>query len=332
MTTTEDAQRSRDGVVRWGVVGTGTISRQMTADLKLVELSEVFAVSSRDREKSNAFADEFEIPHRFEDYTALLDSDIDAVYLGTPHATHFEIAKRAISRGKHVLCEKPMGLSAAEVRELATLARQRGVFLMEAMWMKFNPLYVRLQELLDEGRIGEVRSVNASFGLPFPRDDSSRWKAEMAGSALLDQGIYPVTLAHMIFGKPERIEASGVLRKDGVDLSEHFTFNYPGGRFAVGSSSMVEFLDLAASICGTTGWITIEPGFWATSKMTIHRPFAEDGEMNEVVETVWEGNGYVPMLRSVTRSILAGELENTVHTNEAAAAVFDSLDEIRGKL
>ncbi|WP_284984493.1 Gfo/Idh/MocA family oxidoreductase [Arthrobacter sp. efr-133-TYG-118] len=321
-----------DPIVRWGIVATGTISRQMTADLRLVEGADVAAVSSRDLQKADAFADEFEIPQRYGDYRELLDAEIDAVYIGSPHVTHFEIAKAALLAGKHVLCEKPMGLSAAEVRELGALAARQRLFLMEAMWMKFNPLHIRLLELLRSGRIGEVRSVDASFGIPFQKDDSSRWKAEMRGSTLLDQGIYPVTLAHMVFGIPEAIQAAGVVRDDGVDLSEHFTLSYSDGRYARGASSMVEFLDLGASICGTKGWISTEPGFWATSKMTVHTPFSPDSEPNEPIETLWEGNGYVPMLRAVNESIVRGELENTTHTNEDAAAVFDSLDEIRRQL
>ena len=321
-----------EGTVRWGIVATGTISQQMAADLRLVDTAEIVAVSSRDLAKANDFADEFEIPQRFGDYRELLEADIEAVYIGSPHVTHFEIARAALLAGRHVLCEKPMGLSAAEVRELGAIAAREGLFLMEAMWMKFNPLYERLIELLRQGRIGEVRSLDASFGIPFPKDDSSRWKAEMRGSTLLDQGIYPVTLAHMLFGVPEKIHAAGVVRDDGVDLSEHFTLSYSDGRYARGASSMVEFLDLGASICGTKGWIATDPGFWATSKATIHTPFSPDVSPNEPVETPWEGNGYVPMLRSVNASILRGDTENETHTNEAAARVFDSLDEIRRQL
>lgn len=317
--------------IRWGIIATGTISRQMAEDLLLVDGAEIVAVASRDVERANMFADEFGIPLRYGSIAELLASEVDAVYIGTPHATHFSIARDALLAGKHVLCEKPMGLSAAEVRELASTAAQRGCFLMEAMWMKFNPLIVRLQQLVASGRIGELRSVTASFGVPFPRDDSSRWKAEMFGSTLLDQGIYPVTLAHLLLGVPERIEAAGVVRVDGVDLSEHYTLSYAEGRFARGASSMVEFLDLTAAVCGTGGWITIEAPFWASAKLTVRNPFAGDAG-NEVIETAWEGHGYVPMLRAVTASIGAGDLESAVHTNAAAAAVFDSLDEIRQRL
>jgi len=313
--------------LRWGIVGTGGISRQITSDLRLVADAAIVAVSSRHSASADEFADEFGIPQRFDDYAAMLDSDIDAVYIGTPHVTHFELARRALLRGRHVLCEKPIGLDATEVRQLADIARSSGVFLMEAMWMKFNPLHRLLLDLVRDGAIGEVRSVRAAFGAPFPQDGSSRWQP--GGSTLLDQGIYPVTLGHMMLGEPSSITAAGVVRDDGVDLSENFTLHFPGARFAQGAASMVEFLDQSASISGTLGWITIDSGFWYGSRLAVHRFSMAEGETVIPHETVREGFGYTPMLREVTAAIQRGELEHPWHTMADAARVFDSLDEIR---
>jgi predicted dehydrogenase len=315
--------------LRWGVVGTGTISQQMTSDLGLVEDGQVVAVASRSLSSANAFGDEFGIPSRFDDYGSMLDSNIDAVYIGTPHVTHFKLARQALERGRHVLCEKPMGLDAAEVRKLAAIARRNGAFLMEAMWMKFNPLHRRLLKIAASGAIGEVHSVRASFGAPFPEDGSSRWKP--GGSTLLDQGIYPVTLGWMFLGEPSSITAAGVVREDGVDLRENFTLRYPEGRFAQGAASMVEFLDMAASVSGTLGWITLDTGFWYATQATLHRSTPE-GIVEEAIEAKREGHGYVPMLREVTAAILNGELEHPLHTLEETARIFESLDEIRRQI
>jgi len=315
--------------VRWGIVGTGSISREIAADLGLVGGAEIAAVTSRRAASADAFADQYAIPLRFDDYSAMLDADLDAVYIATPHVTHFDYVREALLRGRNVLCEKPLGLTAAEVRELGRIAGRSGAFLMEAMWMKFNPLYRRLRELVDTGAIGEVRSVRASFGAPFPRDDSSRWKP--GGSTLLDQGIYPVTLAHLVLGPPSRIIAAGVVRDDGVDLSESFTLHYPDGRFAQGASSMVEFLDMSASISGTTGWITIDTGFWYASRLSVHRLTAE-GDVHESHEIEREGNGYVPMLREVSAAIRGAKPEHPWHTLEDTALVFDTMDEIRSQI
>lgn len=318
------------GRLRWGIAGTGGISRQIAADFSLVDNAEIAAVSSRHMSSAEEFAGTFRIPTSFDDYSTMLDADIDAVYIGTPHVTHFELARVALQRGRHVLCEKPIGLNGTEVRELAAVASESGAFLMEAMWMKFNPLYLRLREIVDEGVIGELRSVRSSFGAPFPRDDSSRWKP--GGSALLDQGIYPVTLSHMFLGEPSSITAAGIVQEDDVDLGQNYTLNYPGGRFAQGASSMVNFLDQSASLSGTKGWITIDTGFWFASRFTLHRFSVEKGETTETYETTREGYGYVPMLRAVTAAILNGELQHPLHTMDEAARVFDTMDGIRQQI
>jgi predicted dehydrogenase len=318
------------GRLRWGIAGTGGISQQIASDFSLVDNADVVAVSSRQTSSADKFADAFDIAARFTRYHEMLGADVDAVYIGTPHVTHFELAREALERGRHVLCEKPIGLNAVEVRELAAIAAGTGAFLMEAMWMKFNPLYLRLREVIDAGAIGEVRSVRSSFGAPFPRDDSSRWKP--GGSALLDQGIYPVTLSHMFLGEPSSITAAGVMQEDGVDLSQNYTLNYPDGRFAQGASSMVSFLDQSASLSGTGGWITIETGFWFASRFTVHRFSVESGETTETFETTREGNGYVPMLRAVTAAILNGERGHPLHTLDETARAFDTLDEIRRQI
>lgn len=257
-------------------------------------------------------------------------SDIDAVYIATPHVTHFDIASEAIAAGRHVLCEKPLGMNEREVRELSARAVDAGVFLMEAMWMKFNPLYTRLAQLIADGVLGEVRSVRAAFGGAFPQDGSSRWMP--GGSTLLDQGIYPVTLAHMLLGRPETVTARGTVRPDGVDLREEFTLGYADTRFAHGASSMVEWIDPSAAVSGTEAYVTIPGGFWYASQLTVHHPLPWGQRRQEVVEVQREGNGYVPMLRAVVDAIRAGALEHPLHTAAATAEIYSTLDEIRRQI
>ncbi|PPF43303.1 oxidoreductase [Pseudoclavibacter sp. AY1F1] len=312
--------------LRWGIAGTGAVSKQIAHDLHLVESASLVAVASRSIERSTRFAVDFDIPNPFDDYTAMLESDIDIVYLCTPHVTHFELARRALLHGKHVLCEKPLGLDAREVRELAELARDEGLFLMEAMWMKFNPLMALVGDIVRSGEIGQVRAVQASFGAPFPQDGSSRWQP--GGSALLDQGIYPVTLSHMMLGAPERVHANGTVRADGNDLSEHFTLEYDGGRFAHGASSMVEFLSSSAAISGDQGWIDIDPGFWFSSSLTVHS-YGPEGPRARHCTVDREGHGYTPMLRAANDAAMSGLLEHPTHTLEDTVSVFETLDAIR---
>ena len=198
--------------------------------------------------------------------------------------------------------------------------------------MKFTPGFLRLREEIARGRIGEVRSVRAAFGAPFP-EGGSRWDLAASGGALLDQGIYPVTLAHALLGSPESIAARGTTRADGLDLSEHFTFEYRDGGFAQGASSMVEFLDLAASVHGKSDGSTSPRTSGVSGVLEIHAGATQEYfERPEVVEFDEPGNGYVPILSEVIRAIDAGMLEHPEHDANATVEVFALLDEIMSQV
>jgi predicted dehydrogenase len=321
--------------VRWAVIGTGTISQSFVPDLRSALGAEVAAVFGRDPSRAAAFGAEHGIAAVFDDYRALLaDPAIDAVYLATPFATHHRLARAALEAGKHVLVEKPMARTAAEVEALFALAADRGRFLMEAMWMKFNPGFREVLRLVAEGRIGEPRSVRAGFGVPFPGDRTgSRWDPKRGGSTLLDQGIYPVTLAHAVFGSPVAVHASGVVEPNGVDVAEHVTLDHAGGRFAHLAASMVEFVEPSASISGTRGWIGIPPMFWATTSYTLHADSREALFGNPPrTELPQEGNGFVPMLRAVGEAIERGWVQHPEHDAAATIDVFRTIDTIRARL
>ena len=318
-------------VQRWAAVGAGTISRSVVPDLQTCEGAEVVIVQSRDPEKAARFAEEFGVPASTGDYEAILaDPTIDAIYLATPFATHHSMTRAALLAGKHVLDKKPIAMDAAEAADLFALAAERRLFLMEAMWMKFSPVFVRLQEEIAKGTVGEPRNLRATFAIPFPdTGDSSKWDVTRSGGALLDQGIYPVTLAHSVFGEPDGVHAVGSVRADGLDVAEHFTLEFADGRFAQCASSMGEFGELTASIGGKAGWLTLQPPFWATSEIEVRA-----GGMRQIFHTPdrlvcpTEGNGYVPMLRAVVAAIADGLIEHPVHTREDTLAVFRTIDEI----
>jgi predicted dehydrogenase len=318
-------------VLRWAVVGTGTISRSVVPGLQSCGGAQVALVQSRDPENAARFAEDFGIPESTGDYDAVLtDASIDAIYLATPFATHHRMTRAALLAGKHVLVEKPMTMNAAEASELFTLAAQRGVFLMEAMWMKFSPVFVRLFAEIEKGTIGEPRNLRATFSIPFPNDaGSSKWDVTRSGGALLDQGIYPITLAHALFGKPVGIQAAGTVRADGLDVAEHFTLLYSDGRYAQCASSMAEFGELTASVGGRRGWLTLSPPFWASTDLAIHAGGTRQiFRTPDLVEYPREGSGYVPMLRAVIHAIAQGRTEHPVHTADDTLAVLGTIDEI----
>jgi predicted dehydrogenase len=320
--------------VRWGIVGTGYISESFVSDIAATENAVPLAVCSRSAERAGAFAERHGIAAHYSDLAQMLASPaVELVYIGTPHATHYPIAQAALRAGKHVVIEKPMALDGAQVRDLIATAARGDRFLMEGMWMKFNPAIREVQRLVAEGRIGTVRSVRAAFGLPFPRDLGSRWQAELGGSALLDEGIYPVTLARMVLGEPDEVIASGTWSAPGVDASEWMTLEYSGRRFAHLACSMVEYLDSSASINGTHGWITLDGPFLSTRAITIH-----SGEIVEALmaperrQYELEGNGYVPMIRAVGEAVRSGIREHPLHLLAETVATIDLLDRIRRQL
>jgi predicted dehydrogenase len=215
------------------------------------------------------------------------------------------------------------------VADLFAIAADQGVFLMEAMWMKFSPGFRRLHAELAGGTIGEARNLQAGFSIPFPDDGGSKWDVDRSGGALLDQGIYPLTLAHSIFGAPTSITATGTVRPDGLDISEHITLEFGDGRFAQCAVSMAEFGDCAASVGGRQGWLTLTAPFWATTEVRIHaRSFEQIFRTPEVVSSPREGNGYVPMVREVIDAIADGRTEHPVHTAEDTIAVFEIVDAV----
>lgn len=318
------------GTLRWAIAGTGTISRSIVPDLQLIPGNHVEVVFSRDHTKAARFAEEFGLPRSTNDYTSLItDPLVDALYLATPFATHAAMARQALNAGKHVIIEKPMATNTREVQELFALAEHRGLFLLEAMWMKFNPAFQHLVELLESGIIGTPASLRAGFGFPLIPDGGSRWDVARSGGTLLDQGIYPVTLAHTIFGEPASIHARGRLRADGLDFAEHFTLEFEDGRFAQCASSMTEFLDPSAAISGTKGWITLPGMFWTSTTLLVHGGSWATMFAPDPIQHHREGNGYVPMLRAAGEAIRSGATQHPTHPASHTIAVFRTLDTIR---
>ena len=313
----------------WAIVGTGGISRTTAGDLHMTENLDLVAVASRTIEKASEFAAEFEVPRAYGDYDALFEDDqVDVVYIGTPIGTHEAIARQALMAGKHVLVEKAFTTTAREARGLAALAAKQGRFLMEAMWMRFNPAFVRMLEEIEDGAIGDVRCVQASFGFPAP-PEWNHWRPELGGGALLDMGVYPLTLAHVLLGIPDSIEATGEVREDGLDLTASVYLRYDDGRFASALTSLRAFVGAGATIGGSTGFVTYDEPFLSAGSFHVESPpFGTPC----TVTVELEGNGYVPMFRAVNEAISDGLLEQPLRPLSDTIAVLDTIDEVRRQL
>lgn len=314
-------------MLTWGIIGTGDISEKVVADLTALPDATVGAVWGRSTDRANHFARGHGIPFA----TAALDqllahADVDVVYIATPAHTHADIAVGAIRAGKHVLIEKPIATSAVDAERVYTEAATAGRFAMEAMWMRFNPLYVEMIDRICDGLLGSVHSVRGSFGTPFQARGRVLTPAQ-GGSILRDRGIYPVTLAHWFLGEPTALAASGVF-EDGIDVDGHATLEYETG-FAQLAWSGIRFLDLTATITGERGWLTIDPMFWAGSRARVHAGSVERiFGAPEVVEHPRQANGYGPMLAAVTDAIGRGGLEHSWHSHANSLAITRTLDAV----
>lgn len=259
--------------VRWGVLATGGIAAAFTADLIDLPDAEVVAVASRTEESAKGFAERFGIPRAYGDWESLAaDEDVDVVYVATPHSAHRAAAGLCLEAGRNVLCEKAFTLNAREAEELVGLAKQHDSFLMEAMWMYCNPLVRQLKALVDDGAIGEVRTVQADFGLsgPFPPTHRLRDPAQ-GGGALLDLGVYPVSFAHLLLGEPSGVTARAVLSEERVDLQTGMLLSYDSGALASLHCSLTGGTSTSASVTGSEGRIDIPYGFFHSDRFVLHR-------------------------------------------------------------
>ncbi len=227
-----------------------------------------------------------------------------------------------------MLVEKAFTTTARQARELAALAAQQGRFLMEAMWMRFNPGFRQMLDEVADGAIGEVQSVQAGFGIPFP-PTWNIWRPELGGGALLDMGVYPLTLAHLMLGVPDGIRATGEMRDDGLDVTASVFLRYGEGRFAQALTSLAGYVNPVATIGGSEGFIAFDQPFMSTGTFRIETP--PHGEPRTVTVEL-EGNGYVPMFRAVNEAILDGLLEHPLRPLRDTIEVLDTMDEVRRQL
>ncbi|MET0133347.1 MAG: Gfo/Idh/MocA family oxidoreductase [Kibdelosporangium sp.] len=313
----------------WGVVATGGIADVVTSDMLLVPDVEVRAVSSRDTARAADFARKHGIARSYGDYRELLaDPSVDVVYVATPHSSHFEVARDALLAGKAVLCEKPLTVHLEDTEELVALARRQGVFLMEAMWTRFNPLVRRLRRLVGDGAIGTVRSVQADFGAVFPGELTHRlWDPALGGGSLLDVGIYPVSFAQMLLGEPESIVAHGSLHNT-VDAEAALLLRYPDGAFAQLSSSLVGHYPITATVVGTAGRIELPPAFFRANELVLTVLGAEA----ERETLTFQGHGYEYQIAEVHALVSAGKTESPEMTLDETLAVARTLGTALGLL
>jgi predicted dehydrogenase len=328
-----------DRPVRWGILATGTIATNFVRNLALLEECEVSAVGARRQESAEAFAAEHGIPTAYGDYRALVeDPSVDVVYVATPHALHREHAELALEAGKPVLCEKAMTLTGADTEHLVRLARERGLFLMEAMWMRCHPVIRRLRQLVDSGALGEVRQLHADIGFLADRPPTDRLlDPAMGGGALLDMGVYPLTFASLFLGEPATLQPVATLSESGIDLDIAVALGYPSGATATISATLTGYPPRSGWLATDRGRVDLAPAFYSARSFT-WTPFDADtgpggaakgpGEPVEVREEVI-GTGLAHEALEVVRCLRAGEIESPLVPLDDTLALMRQMDRIR---
>ncbi len=312
--------------VGWGIVGPGRIAAKVVGDFTHVDGARVVGAASRSLHRARAFADEHGLERSYGSYIEVLaDDEVDVLYIATPHPQHHAIAVAALRAGKAILVEKTFTATVAGAEDVITTAREHQRFAMEAMWTRFQPAIVAARDLIADGAIGEVRQLQADLGVDRPYDPSDRmFDPTQGGGAMLDLGVYPVSLAQHFLGTPDRVTASGSLTPTGVDTEAGVLLSYADGRVATLAVSLRHHSPGAARIVGTGGWIDIMPRFHHPQSIVLTRKGAEP----ETITRPQTGGGYSHELIEVTDCIRAGRTESAVMPLDDTLAVQRILNDI----
>jgi predicted dehydrogenase len=319
-----------DGGVRWGILATGGIAQAFTKDL-LLHGHRITAVGSRSISSAKCFAKTNGIHNAHGSYEELAaDPDVDAIYIATPHNTHAENATLALDHSKHVLVEKSFTLNAAEARSVAQLGERSGLVVVEAMWTRFLPHMAYIRSKIEAGLIGDIRSLHADHTQSLPRDEAHRINSPgLAGGALLDLGVYPVSFAHDILGAPVELDARATFTSTGVDASVATIMTHDRGAISTSFSSLQTRGPNSATILGVDGRIELADTWYAPTTVSI---YDTKNELIEIYDERVSGRGMQYQATEVERLIRDGIRSSPLITPEDSVAVMETLDRIRKEI
>jgi len=318
--------------VRVGIIGTGMIGKIFAAESKLTDNCVVVAITSRSYETGKAFADTYGIEKVYTQYLDMVnDPDIDAIYIGTPHPKHKENTMAALNAKKAVLCEKPFAMSYSETLEMVECARANQVLLMEAMWTRFLPAIKKMKSLIAEGAIGDLLFLKADFGFRVSDDypiTGRLLNPELGGGALLDAGIYPISMASHVMGKvPVEMVCQKMTAVTGVDAMSTYSFKYEDGSLAVLYSAVRVNTETQLFISGTKGSIQV-PDFLRASEL--HVTIGEG--TTEMLHFPHKAAGYDNEITAFCETYLKGELENPIMPLNETLDIMQTMDRIQACL
>lgn len=316
--------------IKWGILGCGRIAGKFASDLKQVADAELVAVASRDAGKAAAFAAQYPAKNIHHSYEALAaDPDVDVIYIATPHSHHHEHTMLCLRQNKPVLCEKAFAINARQVREMIAESVSRKVFLMEALWTKFLPHYNKVKEMIAEGKLGDLRSIQVNFGFaPLPPVPQRIYDPALGGGTLLDIGIYNVFLVHSLLGVPDSIQAIMTPAPTGVDEQLSVQFAYKGGAVAQLLSTFSSNLSTDANIAGNKGRIRLTTRFYEPSTTIEFYPDRVDS-LQVIPFHKEPGWGYQYQVRHVHDCLRQGLYESPVMSHKDSLELMETMDRIR---
>lgn len=313
----------------WGILGPGGIARAFAKDLTFLEGHTIGAVGSRSLNNAQVFAKDFG-GTAYGSYEELVnDSTIDAIYIATPHPAHHDNVILALNAGKPVLCEKPFAVNAAEAQAMVDAASHNKVALMEAMWARFLPHYAKVREIIASGVLGPILSIHADHGQRLADQNIPRLvDPHLAGGALLDLGIYPISFAHMILGNPQSIKSTAVMTDKGVDAQTSMIFTYDSGAQSVLTTTMIEQTPCRAVVAGLHGWLEIDRTFYNPASM---RVILNDGSVTQYPST-YTGHGLREQAESFKRLVQSGKFESDILSWQDTIDIMKTMDTVREQI
>ena len=312
--------------IKWGIMGPGNIAQKFVQSVKCIKDAEITAVASRLSVRAAEFAAQYGISRSYGSYRQLAeDPEVDIVYIGTHNPAHFECALLCLKAGKAVLCEKPFTVNALQAEILVRTARESGIFLMEAMWMRYLPTIVKVRELIGKSVIGDIRMIKADFGIRASWNPEGRLlNPALGGGALLDVGIYPISFSSMVFGAcPSTIRGVAYLGATGVDEQFSAILGYEEGRLAVLSGAIRTTLPNEAWVIGTEGYIRL-PSFWCSQTVELCL-----NDRTEQFELPFTSTGYIHEAEEAMHCMRQGLTESNIMPLDESLKIMKILDTLR---
>ena len=315
--------------LRWGFMGAGKIAGTFAAALAQLPGHELVAVGARDADRAHRFAAEHGAARGYATYEQVAaDDQVDVVYVATTHPHHLAPALAAVRAGKHVLVEKPLALNAAQATQLFEAARAGGVFAMEAMWLRTQPLLLEVERLVGEGAIGDLVHVSAEFAVGVDYDAGHRlFDLANGGGALLDLGVYPAAFCWLFLGEPASVQVMGSLAPTGADRVVAMQWGYETGAVASIFTSSQASGPHRACLIGRDGWVEIAEPFWNNPAYAVLHVAGQEDRRIEVAS-----RGYAHEAEEVARCLRAGLLESPLVPHADTIGVLEILDAARSEL